>query len=163
MPLPPAGPFGFEPNNTLLTIIPLSGGTGLIVTPWSARGLSQTFKQVGSGGQNIRRTVIGTTVNLTPPWFHQYATTIRCSDVTKPTFDGTWRGQDFEVHCAGELEYEVGGTAQRPVVSGSERTEGHTVYYRPVLFCMLIDFEMTFREYEGFWDWRIDLEENGLP
>jgi hypothetical protein len=148
------------PNGTLLTITALSGAGGLVVTPYSARALSQTYKQIG-GGDNIRRTVIGTTVNLTPPWFKQYATTITCTDVTKPTLDNTWRGQDFEVQCAAELEYETGSTPGRP--AAASRTEGHTTYYLPILYCVLMDFEATFREWDGLWQWRLDMEESGLP
>jgi hypothetical protein len=151
------------PNGTYLFITALSGGVGLYVTPYSARALSQVYKQIGAGGrENIRRTVIGTTTNLTPPWFHQYATTITCQDTTKPTLDNTWRGQNFEVFCAAELEYISGGP-NRPAVSGSTRTEGSATYYRPILYCTLMDFEATFREWDGLWQWRLEMEESALP
>jgi hypothetical protein len=163
MPLPLAGPPGFLPLHTLLEIIPLSGGQGLYLTPYSARGLSQELKQISSGQQNIRRTVIGTTVNLTPPWFQQYSTVITCSDTNTPAINATWRGQNFEVHCAAELDYPVGGTPARSEVTGSSRQEGHTMFYRPILYMMLIDFDVTFREYDGVWNWRLELEENALP
>jgi hypothetical protein len=163
MPVPPAGPPGFEPLNTLLQIIPLSGAQGLVLTPYAMRGGSQTLRQIGQNNQNIRRTVIGTLVNLTPPWFQQYASTITCSDANTPCLDDAWRGQVCEVHCAAELNYPDTGSAHRNVVSGSERQEGHIIFYRPVLIMMIMDIEPKFMEWEGQWTWRVDFEEVGLP
>lgn len=160
---PNPGPVGFEPNNTLLQIIPLSGAQALVLSPYAARGLTCELKQINSNAQNIRRTVIGTLVNLTPPWFQQYAMTITCSDTEVPTLDDTWRGEVCEVWSPAELNYPDTGTAHRPMVSGSMRQEGHIIFYRPILYMMLMDFDAKFDEYQGKWTWRIDLEEVGLP
>ncbi len=163
MPGPLPGPPGFLPLHTLLQIIPLSGAQGLVLTPYSTRGASQTLRQIGQNNQNIRRSVLGSLVNLTPPWFQQYASTITCTDNNAPCLDDAWRGQICEVHCAAELNYPDTGTPHRQEVSGSSRQEGHIIFYRPILIMMVMDIDPKFIEYEGEWAWRIDLEEAELP
>jgi hypothetical protein len=162
MPVPLAGPAGFLPLHTLLVITPLSGAQGLELTPYAARGLSQTIKQIGDAS-NIRRTVIGNLVNAAPPWFKQYSTTIVCRDMNTPCLDDAFRGEIVEIQCAAELNYGAGGTAHRQQVSGSSRTEGTITFYRPILICMIKDIDPTFEEYEGYWSWRVEAEEVGLP
>jgi len=162
MPVPLAGPDGFLPLHTLLQIIPLSGSQGLELTPYAARGLTQTIRQIGDAS-NIKRTVIGTLVNATPPWFKQYSTTITCRDTNAPCLDDAFRGEVVEIHCAGEFNYPVGGSPHRAQVSGSSRQEGHIMFYRPILICMIKDIEPNFEEYEGYWSWRVEAEEVGLP
>jgi hypothetical protein len=159
--MPLAGPPGFQPLNTLLQIIPLSGANALWLTPYAARGASQTIKQIG-GSDNLRRTVIGTMINLAPPWFHQYESTVTCKDVNAPCLDDAWRGMHVELHCCSELSY-TGSTPHRPVVPGSTRTEGAITFYRPILICMVMDIDPRFEEYEGQWTWRVDFQELGLP
>ncbi len=164
MPGPLVGPPGFLPLHTLLTITPLSGGEGLTLTPYCARGLTQSLRQIGDVN-NIRRTVIGSLVNAQPPWFNQYASTISCKDTEAPCLDGAFRGLICQVDCAAELNYVTGATPHRAVVTGSERSDpaAHITWYRPSLTMMVLDIDPRVIEYEGEWSWRIELQEVGLP
>ena len=158
----PFQPPAFANTNTLLTLIPLSGHNNPVLQKYAVRGLTQTLKQIGDPS-NIRRTVDGRLVNLTPPWFQQYASTVTCKDVNAPCLDNAWRGVICEVHCCTELSY-ISGSPTRPVVSGSTRVDELGItYYRPILIMMVMDIDQNFAEWESLWNWRIDLQEVGLP
>src|SRR6516225_8659368 len=131
----PFQPPAFANTNTLLTLIPLSGHNNPVLQKYAVRGLTQTLKQIGDPS-NIRRTVDGRLVNLTPPWFHQFASTVTCKDVYAPCLDGAWRGVICEVECAGEFSY-VTGSPVRPVVPGSQRVDEQGItYYLPIMIMM---------------------------
>jgi hypothetical protein len=154
-------------SGTLLVIIPLSGRTGLMVTPYSARGLTQTLEQIGDAS-NIERDVNGMLHDISPPWMKQYTSTITCKDNNTPIMNRAWRGLICEVHCAAELNYETPDVADRPMVSGSLRSEtypdGSTVwFYRPVLIMMVMDIKRNFGEWSAEQQWRIDLQEVSQP
>lgn len=162
--------FVIPPNGTLLLINPLSGADTPILTPSSARGITQTFRQIAAGSSSsqwLRRDVNAVKRNLSDTRFHLLSTTITCRDGESPCLDNTWIGVECEVWCAFELSYPSGGTPARPEVSGSARTVvwpngGPTItYYRPVLQCMLTDIRNGFAEYQGLYDWQMDFEELG--
>ena len=131
---------GFTPPS-LLVIIPVSGNSHFELTPFSARGLSQTLEQItsitGQGtplGKLFRRDVNGTLVNLSYPQFQKYQSVVTCKDTETPCFDGAWMGAVVDVQCAAELNFVTGSQLpQRSVVSGSERHRGH-LYLLPPAF-----------------------------
>jgi hypothetical protein len=159
----PFTPPAFANTNTLLVLIPVSGQTAPVLQKYAVRGATQTLKQIGDSS-NVRRTVDGRLVDLTPPWFKQYASTVTCRDINSPCLDDAWRGVICEVHCAVELSYISGGSPTRPEVSGSSRIDELGItYYRPILMMMVLDIEDSFAEWESEYNWKIELQEVALP
>jgi hypothetical protein len=76
-----------------------------------------------------------------------------------PALDGIWPGDEFTMECACNLSYPVGGTAQRPAVTGSEFTDEGFVFYRPVLEVQFVSFEYTFDEWGASVGWTADFVE----
>lgn len=147
---------------TLLTITPISGGDGPALTPYSARGLSQTLEQIIENplGSQIRRSINGGLIDLTYDQFRKYKSTISCTDHQTPAFDIAKQGQIVQVDCAAELSYlTIGGTPQRTVVSGSSRVEDDYTFYRPSLIMMVVAFRTAFQEWEANYQWTLELQE----
>ena len=147
---------------TLLTITPLSGEDGPLLTPYSARGLSQTLDLFMDSpfGTQIRRDINGGMLDLTYDQFRKYKSVISCTDQQAPAFDGARQGQIVQVDCAIELSYLTsGGSPNRAVVSGSSRIEGDYTFYRPSLTMMVINFNKSFEEWESIYQWSLELQE----
>jgi hypothetical protein len=152
---------------TLLTITPLSGSSAFTLTPYSARGLTQTLEPISSTGASggnamgtwLKRDINGNLVNLAYPQFQKYASTITCRDTETPSFDDAWIGATVQVDCACELNYLTGGSPARPPVSGSERTEGDYTFYRPSLTMMVAEIKNSFAEWEAEYAWQLSLFE----
>lgn len=132
---------------------------GIGVSPYSARGLTQTLNAI-RGAANVRRNVNGGLRNLSEPQFRKYESTISCSDQDPPVCDGVWPGQLVTVDCVKELCYPTGGSPDREVVEGSTRTDGDLTFYRPRLQMMVLaGFNMSRAEYEAAESWSLQLEE----
>jgi hypothetical protein len=143
------------PNaDTLLTISGLGG------FQYQARGLSQTLTPISQLKQQLR-TINGSLVDVSNPAFRKYASKITCTDVDAPPLDNLWNGMIVEVQCAVSLAYLTGnsGSPYKAVVSGSEYTNGHFTFYRPVMNMMVMDFSHTFDEWKADNGWSLDLEE----
>jgi hypothetical protein len=139
-------------SDTLLTISSLGGFT------YQARGLTQTLDIIKQAQHQVR-TVNGTLIDVSAPQFRKYSSRISATDVNAPPIDGIFSGMAVTVHCAAELSYPVGGTANRPEVSGSSYTEGHMTFYRPILEMLVISVNESFDEWKKAYAWNIDLEE----
>lgn len=129
---------------------------------YSARGLTQTLTPIASvagNRQNLRRTIGGQLVNITPPQFLKYSTKISGKDQRPPSLDGIWPGSPITVFCISYLAYPQGGTAQRTEVSGSSFLENGFVFYRPALTCLIINFSDEQGEWTGDDTWQLELEE----
>lgn len=137
---------------TLLTLV------GMGVTPYSARGLSQTLDPIEQS-KVLRRTVNGAMKNISAPQFQKYKSTITCTDQQAPALDGIWPGAEITVNCVAELSYPTGGSASRPVVDGSSRTENGFVFYRPVLDMVVMNYTTNYDEYGAAIGWTLELEE----
>jgi hypothetical protein len=159
-------------NNTNLLIIPLSGSSALTLTPYSARGLTQTLEPI-TGTSNMgtpmgtwfRESINGELINLMPPGstFRKYQSVITCKDTETPCLDDAWLGEICLVDCACCLNYLTGGSPQRSEVSGSSYTEGSFTFYRPQLTMMVIDIKNSFAEYPADYQWSISLREVAAP
>lgn len=125
---------------------------------YSARGVTQTFSPI-QGAIDLRRSINGDLLDLSHEQFRKYGSRITCSDQRAPAIDGIWPGQRITVHCVQELSYPVSGSPQRPEVSGSSRTEGNFVFYRPLLDMMVIGFSIQTDEFGATVQWELDLEE----
>jgi hypothetical protein len=143
----------------------LSGFSSLQLTPYSARGLTQTLELIkgagGGGGDWLRRDVNGFLRSVADPRFRKYESTISCSDGETPCLDDAWIGEVAEVSCVVELSYPTGAgdSPARPVVAGSSRTQGSVTYYRPLLTMVVTDITTSFAEYRALYDWKISLAE----
>jgi len=147
-------------NGTLLVLTPLSGFASLQLTPYSARGLTQTLELIKSGGDAwLRRDVNGIYRSVADTRFRKYKSTISCKDGETPCLDDAWIGETVEVSCVFELSYPTGATPARPVVENSERTVGTVTYYRPLLTMLVEDIRLSLPEWQALYDWQIDLQE----
>lgn len=154
-------------DGTLLVITPLSGNTAPTLTPYSARGLTQTLNPItsisGSGeatGTLIRRSINGSLINLTYPQFRKYASDISCQDSSAPCLDNAWLGEVVSVDCVCELAYTTaGGSPARPEVTGSSRVDGAFTYYRPTLIMMVTKISNSLAEWQDKYSWSIGLQE----
>jgi hypothetical protein len=145
-------------DGTLLVLTPLSGQATVILTPYAARGLTQTLDLV-TNAQWTRRDVNGFLRSVADDRFRKYRSVISCRDGEMPAIDGTWIGEIVDVSCAVELSYPTGATPQRPAVAGSVRTQGAFTYYRPLLTMMVEALSDSFQEYQAINGWSITLSE----
>lgn len=140
------------------------GETVLLITiiglpPGSARGVKQTFKPIAAAAQ-FRRTVNYTLVNTAPALAQKYATEISCDDLNAPCLDGIYIGAEVVMDCVGELSFKTaGGTAQRPIVPGSDYQNGESTIYRPRLNVTITDFQWDTDEIGATVGWRLTAEE----
>lgn len=138
--------------------------TGLGVPLYSARGLDQTLDAI-DGAAEFDRDVNGSLVNLTPPQFLKYRSTISCTDFDAPAFDGLPLGTEVTVECVCELPYltgteeEPGIPSRTPVTGAPTRVVGDWTYYRPQLTMMVVGFSMQRDEYAHTVTWQLELEE----
>lgn len=143
--------------------LPNSNGTLLILTNmgvpfYSARGLSQTLTPIKES-EVQDRTINGTLKDLSYSQFRKYSSVISCTDMATPAIDGIWPGQQVIISCVCELAYPVGGTPQRPVVSGSSRTDNGFVFYRPILTMMLGSWQDQIAEWSADYQWQLPFVE----
>lgn len=141
-----------------MTIQSVLSITGMGVPPYSARGIKQTLTPI-QGASNLRRTIDGTLINVSPEQFQKYKSVISCEDQQPPAIDGIWPGLIITVDCVYELARNVGDSPARPVVSGSERTEGDFVFYRPTIVFMINNFTNDCDELGASNSWQLELEE----
>ena len=139
--------------------------SGVGVPPYSARGLTQTLTPI-AGAAAQRRTVNGTLVDVAPPQFRKYQSSISCTDQQPPALDGIWPGLQVTVDCVAELSYPTppgdpspAPPPSRTAVTGSARYEGDFTFYRPQLVCLVIGFSVSRDEYGALVAWSLDLEE----
>ncbi len=140
-------------NETLLNI------TGYLVSPYSARGLQQSWEFIDAS-KVFARTINMTLIPLSPPGSAKFKTSITGSDQDPPAIDTMQPGTPLTVDCIFELGFITGvGSAIRPVVPYSSRLSGAWTYYRPQLVCMFVGFSANVDEYQHQTGWTLDLEE----
>lgn len=133
---------------------------GVGVPPYSVRGAKQSLAPIDQA-TNLKRTVNGALKDISFTGFRKYKSTISCSDMRPPNFDGKWPGLTVTVDCIAELSFtpDEGETRQRPAVPGSEHTEGAHTVYRPRLIMKIINLSQDTDEYDHVTGWTMDLEE----
>lgn len=139
-------------DTTVLSLV------GVGVTPYSARGLTQTLNPISASAQ-LRRTVNGALINVASTQHRKYSSTISCTDQQAPALNGIWPGAAVTVDCVAELAYPEGGAADRPVVPNSQRTESGFVFYRPRLSMLVTGYSQSLDEYGAVATWQLELEE----
>jgi hypothetical protein len=144
------------PNASDSTVLKISA---VGMSPYAARGLTQTLNPIDQA-KDLRRTINGELVDFSVEQFRKYASVISGNDQMPPGVAGIWPGRDVQVECIAELYFvTLGGAAERPIVDGSERTEGPYTYYRPVLDMRVMDFNQSFDEWDAQVSWSLTLEE----
>lgn len=148
------------PSDTERTQLAFSGAG---IQPYSSTDLTQTLDMFEGAGV-VRTTVNGLTRDRSAPQFRKYKSTISCTDVMAPAFEGIWPGMILTVDCAIVLSYKTsGGAASRPVVGGSSYTKGSYTFYRPQLTMMVLPGspKRSYDEWGANNGWSIDLIEVG--
>jgi hypothetical protein len=137
----------------------LLGISGPGISPYSARGLSQTLEPIDAA-KNMRRTINGTLLDVSAEQFRKYRSTISCNDQNTPALDGIWPGMTLTVDCVATLSYKTGGGApSRSVVPGSSYAQGTFTIYRPRLTMIVSNYSVQEDEYGAAVSWSLDLEE----
>jgi hypothetical protein len=133
--------------------------TGVGVQPYSCRGAKQELSNIDQAAQ-LRRDVNGNLTDISFSGFKKFKSTISCSDMVAPSFDGKWPGLQVVVDCISELSFVTATeTQQRPEVPGSMRIDGDFTIYRPRLTMRIMAMSTSTDEYDANCDWSIDLEE----
>lgn len=140
-----------------LTLLVISG---MGVSPYSARGLSQTLDPIEAAKQ-IERDVNGELVDLSIPAMRKYRSRISCTDINTPAVAGIWPGSVVTVECVHELSFLTSNPSaqERPEVPGSIRVEGDHTFYRPILIMMFMGFSTSGEEFQRQVAWSFELEE----
>lgn len=132
-------------------------GTGSNVPPYSYRGATQTLQPITAAVQ-MARTVNGALTDVSDPIFRKYSSVISANDQQVPEF--AWPGVQVVVDCIVELGYKTaGGSASRPVVSGSSRVDGAYTFYRPQLTMRVISYAVNHDDWRRVIGWSLTLEE----
>jgi hypothetical protein len=138
---------------SLLAISPIG------VPPYSARGASQTLDPLNGV---FARTVDGELIDLTPPQFKLWKTSISCTDLQSPAINEIARGMVVVIDCVAEIKWKTdGGSPDRPIVEGSERIDEEWTYGRPRLTMMITNHSVQKNEFQAAVSWHIEAEEKG--
>jgi hypothetical protein len=148
------------PLNTTGTLLKISTTEGTpLITKYSARGLSQTLDPIAESNQ-VELSWNARPIDFSYIQFRLYQSEISCSDFEEPSFDNLWPGMQVDVECCKELSYPVAdGFPGRAVVTGSSRTEGDFIFYRPSMRMVILGLSSDFDEYGAKYNWRISLRE----
>jgi hypothetical protein len=145
-------PTPLPPEGTLLVL------TNIGIPLFSTRNAKQTLTPVAAAAV-IRRTINMEAVNLSLPTATKYDTSITAHDVAPPAFDAVWPGLQVVIDCIAELQYPVGGTPSRTVVTGSEVTLGSFVRFRPQLTMIVTGLSVAADEWAAGQEWTLTATE----
>lgn len=144
-----------EPASSLLAFVELAQ------PPYSLRGITEQIELIPQA-TNLRRDVNGVLHDVGSPDFRQYRITVQCRDQQSPGLDDVWPGRELTMHAASEFSTQGASDSDgfaRPPVSGSVRTEGDFIFYRPIFLVKVIEYRTEFEEYEAGLSWELVLEE----
>ena len=137
---------------TQTTLLTLSGQG---VPPYSARGLRQSLEPIAS---DLRRTVNGTLIDLTPTQFRKFKTTISGNDQQPPAFAALWNGMPVTVMTIVLLGYLTANGVPDRLVVGSF-VDGDYTFYQMQLSCLVRNWHTETAEWEAGASWQLELEE----
>jgi hypothetical protein len=131
------------------------------VNPYSARGLRGTLRPIDAaqGNSLLARTVNGTLIDISAPQMRKFRIEATGNDQAPPALDGLWVGVVVIVNSHVEMAFLNPGAPARPVVPGSDRTEGSFEYYRPQMTMMVVEWQIEREEWEQAASWSLALEE----
>lgn len=146
-------------TGTILTLANASTDGTPLLPFYSARGLTQTLAYI-DGALVQHDTVNGETVDLSLARFRKLRSVISARDTRPPSRDDVFPGLKVVLGCAYTSFYPtIGGSPARPVVAGSQFTEGDFTFYRPLLTMMVGKMDGSFEEWEAGYAWSIELKE----
>lgn len=134
-----------------------------VIPPYSARGITESFRPTGETAQMVR-TVNGELINLldgVSDDFKKFELTITCTDQDHPVLDTLWPGDTLTVSCATEFKYieDTDTDPARTPVDGSTREENGYTYYRPTLIMKVMSYDITQDEFGADIGWTLELVE----
>lgn len=133
---------------------------GVGISPYSARGLSQTLAPIDAS-VHIERTINGALIDFGYEPMRKYKSTIKGSDQRPPILDGIWPGTTVVIECIatlGNLDYLPFG--REPVDYGDALVyESGCVFYRPRLTMLVTGFDSDEDEYGATVGWQMTFEE----
>lgn len=141
---------------------PTSEFTVLILDPigtpdTSARGITETLDVLGG---DLRRTVNGELIDLSPAQFRKFRISWSCDDMDSPAVNAIYPGAHLTVAAITELAYLTAtGSPDRPVADGSSRVVGDFTFYRPVLDVLVAAWQIETNEWGAATGWRMTAEE----
>jgi len=127
---------------------------------YSARGLTESLAPIGVAADLVRLSN-GDLDDWSYEGFNdKLSLRISCTDQRSPALLGVPPGLPIQVVPVTELCYlQSGGTAQKQILSGSERVENGFVFYRPVLQMRLRSVTASTNEWGATVGWDAELEE----
>jgi hypothetical protein len=138
----------------ITTLLTLSGDN---LPPYSARGLRQTLEPIGQASA-LHRSVNGRLLNFAPSQFQLFKTEISGNDQQAPALTKVWPGTPITVSTVAELAYLTANNVPERLIAGSF-IDGDYTFYRLVLNCIVVNWNLDKAEWEAMTGWRIDLEE----
>lgn len=137
--------------------------TGMGIPLCSLRGARQTLVPIK--GPAPRRSVNRVLYDTSTAGDRLYASEITCTDLWPLSSDVCFPGTVLTVECVNELWYPSSGSPARPVVTGSARTSGSFIFYRPILTMMVMPGSPSqeIDEYSADVVNKLSLEEVGPP
>lgn len=148
-----------EPNDFTLLVI---SGPG--ISPYSARGLVQTYEPIGNS-QHQEESVNGHLIDLSAVQFRKFKTKISCTDHNTPALSGVWPGTVVDMECVEEMSFLTATPEmqEREAVDGSVRIVGAYTFYRPKLRVMFLGFSVAGEEYQRQVVWSMEFSEESPP
>lgn len=122
----------------------------------AARGVIERMTTLGG---DVRRTVNGELIDLTPAQFKKFRCEWSCTDLDSPALSAIYPGAELTVVPITELVYlTASGSPDRAVYSS--RTKGAFTLYRPILDVRIIEpWEIELDEAGGRLGWTVIAEE----
>ena len=147
-----------EPND--FTLLVMTGDNISGVSPYSARGLTQTYDPI-SASAHLERAVDGSLLDLSAPQMRKYRSKISCVDQNVPALCGIWPGTLVTVECVKEMSFLTSrpDLQERPAVDGSVRTEGLFTFFRPLMTFRFIGYTSSYEEFRHTTSWSFEFEE----
>lgn len=150
------------PGRNTIFDIRFPGSAAPSVPLYASRGLTGTLRPIdmAQGADKLRRTVNGTSIDVSAPQMRKYHLEASGSDMEPPAFDGLWAGMEVEVDCHVELAYlTIAGPPSRTVVPGSEHVRGDYTWYCPQFVMRIAELNIDQDEWGASASWQISLEE----
>lgn len=136
------------------------------ISEWAQRGLIQTYEKHPFSYQEAD-TVNGEAINMAPPTFRKWITTITCTDMRAPPLHGIWGGQTLVLHCISPFNYKEGtpeGKYERPYRTDHPpwSEDGFRLYY-PIMDVEVQTFTSSDNKWQASINWQLVLKELRVP
>lgn len=129
------------------------------VPPYSATGIRQTLEPIASAAPV--RTVNGGLLNLVPPQFRKFKTTLSCTSSQPPAFAGLWPGSVVDIDCIEEVGYLTasGSAPAGRTIIATRTLDDHTFVRMRLSVMVMGPWQQARSEAGGTTEWTIEAEE----